>query len=124
MYERQAGITLIGGVLVLVIAGVLVLAAARIVPAYLEAGEIGSVMNSMRKDAETKPVYQLRDELVNRLQMNSLGEVPLSDFEFSSHGDELTLSVDHSIQKSFIGNLGFVVHYRHQITVTRNSGND
>lgn len=124
MYSRQAGITLIGGILVLVVAGILVLAAARIVPAYLEAGEIGSVMNSMRDDARTKPLYDLRDELVNRLQLNSLNDVTLSDFTFSENGEQLTLSVSHDIQKSFIGNLGFVVHYRHSITVTRQEAND
>lgn len=121
MYGREAGITLIGGILVVLIAGVLVLAAARIVPAYIEAGEISSILSSMKPDARTKSVEQLRAELVEQLTMNSINDVDLSEFEISEQRGQLTISIHHPIEKSFIGNLNFLVDYRHSITVTRAS---
>lgn len=119
MVGREAGITLIGGVLVVLIAGVLVLAAARIVPAYIEAGEISSVLSSMKTDARTQSISKLRGELIEQLTMNSINDVALSDFEFTEQDGQLTISIHHPIEKSFIGNLNFLVDYKHSITVTR-----
>lgn len=119
MYGREAGITLISGVFVVLVAGILVLAAARIVPGYIEAGEISSVLNSMKPDARTKPIATLRSELVEQLTMNSLDDVNLSEFQFSEQGDQLTISIHHPIQKTFIANLSFLIDYQHSITVTR-----
>lgn len=119
MRGRQSGITLIAGALVVVIAGVLVLAAARIVPAYIEAGEISSMLASLKQDAQTKSIPQLQTEISDQLTINSINGVQVSDFRFSEANGQLTISIHHPIRKSYIGNLGFVIDYRHSITVNR-----
>lgn len=119
MNGRQSGITLIGGTLVVLVAGVLVLAAARIVPAYIEAGEITSMLNNLKPAARTRTISELRTDLADQLTINSINDVQVNEFEFSKNGGQLTISIHHAIKKSYIGNLGFVVDYRHSITVTR-----
>ncbi|HEX5314003.1 MAG TPA: DUF4845 domain-containing protein, partial [Gammaproteobacteria bacterium] len=119
MLRRQAGITLIGGILVLIIAGILVLAAVKIVPLYFEAAKLGSVMKSVGESARGDPLGDLRGRLAEQLTINSIDDVPLNQFRFSSQGDQLVISLDHDLKATFIGNLGFVVHYRHSVTVSR-----
>lgn len=119
---RQRGMTLIAWLIVLVVAGLFVLAAVRLVPAYIEYGEIGSTLNSVRDTARTGSLAQVRNRLANQLSLNSLDDVNANEFKFTLTGDQLTISIDHPIETPFIANLGFVVHCRHSITVTRTDG--
>ncbi|MGH8427041.1 MAG: DUF4845 domain-containing protein [Gammaproteobacteria bacterium] len=117
MYRREAGITLIGGILILIIAGVLVLALARIAPLYFETFKITSAMDALRDNAQNNPIQNLRAELSQQLTMNSIDDVPVDQFKFTSNGGQLIVSLDHNLKTSYIGNLGFVVHYQHSVTI-------
>ncbi|MGH8161003.1 MAG: DUF4845 domain-containing protein [Gammaproteobacteria bacterium] len=120
--KREAGLSLISWLIVIVIAGLIVFAAFRVVPAYIESARLGSALASIRQDARTKSVGALRTKLSNQLMIDSLGDVNLDNFKFTRNGNQLTISIDQPIQKSWIGNLGFVIHSRHSITVTRGDG--
>ncbi len=107
--------------LVIVLAGLIALAAFRVVPAYIESARLGSALDGIKKDARTKSINALRAEIANQLTIDSLDVNP-DAFSFARDGDRLTISVDQDIKKSYIGNLGFVVHSHHSITVTRANG--
>lgn len=120
--KRQGGLSLIGWLLVLVIAGLLALAAFRVVPAYIECARIGSALDSIKQDAKTEPIGSLRSKITMQLTMDSVSDFDVDAFKFVHHGDKLTISVDEPIRRSYIGNLGFVVECEHSITVTRKDG--
>jgi hypothetical protein len=120
--RRQAGLSLIGWLLVLVIAGALVLAAFRVVPAYIESARLGSALNSVKKDAKTESVGTLRRKISSQLTMDSVEGVSVDAFKFVRDGDRLTISIEVPIKRRYIGNLGFVVQSKHSITVTRKDG--
>lgn len=118
--RREQGMTAIGGLLVLVVAGIFVLAAARLIPAYIEAGEIGSTLHSVRDAARTKSIGEVRSELASQLEVNNLdSDVSLDEFKFTGSGGELTITIDHRIRTPFIGNLGFTIHVHRSMTVKR-----
>lgn len=121
---RQRGMTLIGGLILLVLVGGWVYAAIRVVPAYIEDGEIGTTLKGVKNDARTLPIIDIQRELVDQLNINSINDVQASDFKFTMNDGRLTISINHPIEKSFIGNLSFVIHSRHSITVTRSGGSD
>lgn len=121
-FARQKGLSLIGWLLLLVLVGGWAYAAIRVVPAYIEDGEISTSLKGVESDAHTLPLRDIQRELVSQLTINSIDDVKASEFKFTMHGDQLTISIDHPIEKSFIGNLSFVVHSRHSITVTRDAG--
>lgn len=120
--RRERGLTLIAWLGVVIIAGVFILAAVRLVPAYVEYGEIGATLNSVRDTARTASLAEVRNRLANQLSLNSLDDVNPNEFKFTVVGDKLTISIDHPIRTPFIANLGFVVHCRRSITVTRVEG--
>ncbi|MGH8274980.1 MAG: DUF4845 domain-containing protein [Gammaproteobacteria bacterium] len=120
--HREAGLSLIGWLFVIVIAGLVALAAFRVVPAYVECAQVGSALDNIKKDAKTKSVGTLRTELSNQLMIDSNSGVDLSAFKFKRDGNKLTISINKPIEAPWLGNLGFVVHCHHSITVTRASG--
>jgi hypothetical protein len=119
---RQRGISLIGWLILLILVGGWVYGAIRVVPAYIEDGEIGTTLKGVRNDARTLPIQDIQRELVDQLNINSIDDVKVSEFKFTEDGGKLTISINHPIEKSFIGNLSFVIHSRHSITVTRGGG--
>ncbi len=119
---REAGLSLISWLIVIVVVGLIVFAAFRVVPAYIESARIGSALASIKQDARTKSVGELRTELSNQLMIDSLGNLDVNQFKFTRNGERLTISIDKPIEKSWIGNLGFVIHSHHSITVTRENG--
>ena len=122
--RRQRGLSLIGWLLLLILVGGWVYAAVRVVPAYIEDGEIATSLKGVKSDARTMPLSDIQRELVGQLTINSIDDVNANEFKFTMNGDQLTISIDHPIEKKLVGNLSFVVHSRHSITVTRGAGQD
>lgn len=121
---RQRGISLVGGLILLILVAGWVYAAIRVVPAYIEDGEIGTTLKGVKNDARTLPISDIQRELVDQLNINSIDDVDPDEFKYSREDGRLTISIDHPIEKSFIGNLSFVIHSRHSITVDRSGGSD
>ena len=122
--SRQRGVSLLGWLLLVVLVGVWVYAAFQLVPAYIENAELGSVLSAVKTDASTASLQTIQRDIADQLTINSISDVTTNEFKFAIHGDQLTISINHPIQKSFIDNLFFVLHCRHSITVTRSAGAD
>lgn len=116
---RQHGISLIGWLILLILVGGWVYGAIRVIPAYIEDGEIATTLKGVRNDARTLPIQDIQRELVDQLNINSIDDVQLSEFKFTQSGGKLTISINHPIEKTLIGNLSVVVQSHHSITVTR-----
>lgn len=121
MRKRERGMTLIGLLLVLLMAGILVFIAIRLAPIYIQAFNIKASLDALRPDAATQPIEKLRTELVNQIIINSIKGVRFSDYVFTRRGNKLTISISHNIKGTFIDNLDFVLRYKYAITVTRRS---
>lgn len=121
---RQRGISLVGGLILLVLVGGWVYGAIRVIPAYIEDGEIATTLKGVRNDARTLPLRDIQRELIDQLNINSINDVNPNEFKFTENGDNLTISINHPIEKTLIGNLSFVVHSHHSITVTRGGGSN
>lgn len=117
--DRQAGLSVISWLLVIILAGLLALAAFRVIPAYIECARVGSALESLKKPALTQGMGALKPKLAMQLTMDSVTDIQVEDFKFVRHGKQLTISIDAPIRVSYIGNLGFVVQCDHSITVTR-----
>lgn len=120
--SRQSGISLLGWLVLLILVGVWVYAAFQVVPAYIENAELGSVLTGIKAEARTASLQTIQRDIADQLTINSIDDVNTDEFKFSITGDQLTISINHPIEKSFIGNLGFVLHCRHSITVVRSAG--
>lgn len=122
--RRQRGISLVGGLIILVLVGGWVYGAIRVIPAYIEDGEIATTLKGVKSDARKLPLRDIQRELIDQLNINSINDVNPNEFKFTESGGKLTISINHPIEKPLIGNLSFVVHSHHSITVTRGGGSN
>lgn len=119
---RQRGISLIGWLLLIILVGGWVYGAIRVIPAYIEDGEIATTLKGVKNDARTLSISDLQRELIDQLNINSIDDVNVNEFKFTEGDGTLTISINHPIKKPLIGNLAVVVYSHHSITVKRGGG--
>jgi hypothetical protein len=122
--SRQRGISLIGWLLLLILVGGWAYAAFQVVPAYVENAEIATILKGVKSNARTASIPSIQREIAGQLTINGINGITTNEFKFSIDRDQLTISIDHPIEKTFVGNLSFVLYSRHSITVTRSDGQD
>ncbi len=109
----QKGLSLIGFILVLILALFFAYAGVKLVPIYLNHY---SVVNSMQGTADelrgsNASPRQVQAALSRRLQVNYVEHVGTSDVEVSRNPQQLR--VDYEVREPFIGNVDLVVSFSH-----------
>ena len=117
--RRQQGMTLIGLVLTLALIGLGVLIAVRLVPVYIEAYSIGSVLSEMESQSrmEGRSRGELRETFGRRLQVNDIESVSARDLEFREVAGGVEMFVDYETRVPLFGNLDIVASFRRSATV-------
>jgi hypothetical protein len=119
-YERQAGITVIGFLLLAAVFGTLGLAGVKIVPLYLERMRIGTVLNDLKDELAIggNTAQGIRTALENRLYIENL-ELPRSDVDISQGNSGYLVKIDHESKAPFFADLWFVLAVNKQVEISR-----
>ena len=122
----QRGITLLGFIIVLAIAGFFAFLGMKIGPAYLEYMNVVTAMKGVAAEpgAATWSAAQIKKALEKRLYINYVNEkhVGLNNFEIKRQGGNQTLRVVYEVREDLIYNLDYVASFEKTINLTR-SGN-
>lgn len=112
--KRQRGMTLIGVVLVLAILGLALLVAIRLVPVYIEAYSIGSVLSDIESESRLSGGSrgELRETFGRRLQVNDIEAVAPRDVQFREVAGGLEMFVEYEVRVDLLGNLDLVASFR------------
>jgi Tfp pilus assembly major pilin PilA len=121
MRKRQQGMTLIGMVIVAMIAGIFVLAALRLVPVYLEYMKIDSALDAMKRDLDgSNPgPGQIRSSLQRRFDIDSVNNLKVSDIKIERTATGYKVQADYEGRTPFIANVYFVVDFDKSVEVVR-----
>ncbi|MGD8709240.1 MAG: DUF4845 domain-containing protein [Ectothiorhodospiraceae bacterium] len=119
MYAKQKGMTLIGWLVTLVIVGVAALVAMRLVPVYIEAYSVGSILQTMESEARLDGTGRgdIRDTFRKRLTINDLAHVKASDLEFSDVAGGVQVVVKYEARVHLLGNLDAVAKFRKEAVI-------
>lgn len=117
--HRQGGMTLIGVVLVLAVIGLALLVAIRLVPVYIEAYSIGSVLSDMESESRMSAGSrgELRDTFSRRLQVNDIESVGSSDLEFREVAGGVEMFVEYEVRVDLLGNIDLVASFRRDAVI-------
>ncbi|WP_233842965.1 DUF4845 domain-containing protein [Dyella sp. 2HG41-7] len=123
MKSKQTGITLIGFLVVLIVAVFFAYMAMKLVPAYTEFAGVVKAMNQVSTEGvEGKTLDQVRRDLVRKLDFQYVDDATIhpSDitFEQGASGNQLHVSYDKQIP--FIYNIDFLVHFDKSVPVSGN----
>jgi hypothetical protein len=123
MKSRQKGITLIGFIVVLAVAGFFAYMAMKLVPAYTEYAGVVKAMNQIATEGvDGKTLDQVRRDLMFKLGFQYVDDATIhpSDINFGQgpNGNELRVSYDKQIP--FMYNVDFLLHFNKSVPVPGN----
>lgn len=118
MKSKQAGITLIGFLIVLIVVGFFGYMAMKLVPAYTEYMGVVKAMNGEASEGvDGKTLDTVRRELMRKMDFQYVDDADVSPSDITiTHGDagnQLNVSYDRQIP--FIYNIDFLVHFEKSV---------
>ena len=105
--RRQAGLSMIGFMLVAVLVAAGVLVGFKLMPAYIEYYSLKNVLNSIVNDPDMRdaPVADVKRSFERRSMMADVKVVTASDLEISKQGGALTIATSYSVKVPLAGNV-------------------
>jgi hypothetical protein len=121
MRRKQQGMTLIGMVIVAMIAGIFVLAAIRLVPVYLEYMKIDSSLDAMKRDLDGSNAGpgQIRTSLERRFDIEGVRNLTSKDVVIERTANGYRVQADYEGRTPFIANVYFLVDFDKSVEVQR-----
>lgn len=118
---RQAGITTLGFILLVIFVGLFAFAALRLTPVYLNYMKIVGVVNGVHDefDGQNPTRSALRGSIARRMDIDSVGVITARDVTVTAveGGFEVAAVYDHT--SPFIANVSFIVHFDKKVVVRR-----
>lgn len=118
---RQAGMTTLGLIILVVFIGLFAFAGIRLTPVYLNYLKIVGVIDGVREefDGQGPSRAAIRNSIIRRFDVESVGVITARDVEVTSvdGGFEVTAAYEH--KAPFIANVSFTVDFRKTAMVRR-----
>jgi len=123
MKSKQSGITLIGFIVVLAVAGFFAFMAMKLVPAYTEYMGVAKAMNQIATEGvEGKSLDQIRRDLLFKLGFQYVDDATIRPSDITmgqgASGNELRVSYDKTVP--FMYNIDFLIHFDKSVPVQGN----
>lgn len=114
---RQAGLSLVGGLILVLLVGSLVLFAFRVVPMYLQYYELRKALVSLRSDVNDYDVSlaAIQEHLRRRFDIDYISDVKPSDLHIYRRHGQIVVDVDYRDRRPLFGNLSVVAHFQHRV---------
>lgn len=117
--EKQKGLSGIAWLLIIVIAGIIAIMGIRLIPAYLGAMTVSSVMEGAARQPDANSAVEIRENLRKRLLINDIDYVKPRDFEITRESGSVVIMVEYERRVPFIGNIDFILSFKKREEVSR-----
>ena len=119
MKRNQQGITLTSFLCILVVAGVVLYVAMKVLPMYQEFYAVKAAMKGVAEEFSGKPMepQAAQKNFFKRLDMNYVSSVKPGDVKFERASSGWNMKVDYEVRKSMVANLHVVGHFEHEQAV-------
>lgn len=117
--KEQQGMSAIGMMLVMILAGLVLIFIVKLAPIYLEGYEMDAVLEGLKADKTlmSKPVPEIRKSIRKRMSINAIDTPNVNDIEIIKTPDNIEIIADYDVETSFIGNIFIVVRYNKQVVL-------
>ena len=126
MKTKQSGVTLIGFLVILMVAGFFGYMAMKLVPAYSEYAGVVKAMNGVASEGGSgKSLDGIRRDLMYKFSMQYVDDntVAPSDITITrNNGGTSTLNVSYDKDIPFMYNIDFLVHFSKSVPIQGNVG--
>ena len=113
----QKGVTGLGWLTILMIAGFFVFLGLQIGPIYLEHYSIKAVLHSLEADTslDTASPRQLRKIIQRRLKINSVYDFDQSNIKIKKHNHQFDIDMSYEVRKPMIYNIDILVTFNDKL---------
>ena len=117
--RRQRGMTFIGLVCILGLAGLVIYAGIRLVPVYLNYMNIVKTMETTASDfkGESADPGAIRTALERHWEITTISAVDYKDVEITKDEDGVSLHVVYDDSEPYLGNVSLAVHFDKTVKV-------
>ncbi|AAU92528.1 hypothetical protein MCA1464 [Methylococcus capsulatus str. Bath] len=119
MPRHQRGLTFIGFVLLMAVAGFFLLLLFRLGPVYLNHYKVNSSLKSLKSDPQLleKTREDILKTLEKRWDINMVDSVTTKDVRISRSEGTLRVQVVYDVVRPIVGNVAALIHFDDQIEV-------
>jgi hypothetical protein len=121
LLHRQRGMTTAGLIILVTFVGLFVYAGIRLLPVYLEYFNVVKSVEGLKSDADQGPPA-MRVALEKRFDIEDIKSLSYKDVEITKEGGGYLAHIAYDAQTSFVGNVGFVVHFDKTVTLGGSGG--
>jgi len=125
MKSKQSGITLIGFLFMLMIAGFFGYMAMRLVPSYTEFLGVTKAMNQIASDSvDGRTLDDIRHDLMRKLDFQYVDDATVKpkDITLKRNGNAAKLHVSYDKRIPFMYNIDFLLHFEKDVALQGNVG--
>ena len=116
--RRERGMTTLGLLTLVAFVGLFVYAGIRLVPVYLEYFSVVKALEGLKGDADGGPP-QMRIALEKRFDIEDIKSLDWKSVEITKDGPNWSVHAAYDAETSFVGNIGFVVHFDKTVLISR-----
>ncbi len=113
MRDRQRGMTFLGVLLIMAMAGVLVYAGIRLMPVYLNYMKVAHTLESVSTELKGQTIddFAIRRALERHWEIEDIDRIQPDDVQIVKGDQTIDMHVDYDDRVSFIGNVSLVAHF-------------
>jgi Domain of unknown function (DUF4845) len=119
MQRRQEGMTFIGLLCILTMAGAIVYAGIRLIPVYLNYMNIVQTLETTASDfkGDNPDPGAIRNALARHWEITTISAVDYKDVEITKDENGVTLHVVYDDSEPYLGNVSLAVHFDKTVKV-------
>ena len=119
--QRQAGMTAIGLVILLVFVGIFAFAFLRLIPVYLNYFKIVGVVDGVYEefDGQNPSISAMKTSIRRRFDVESVGVITARDVKVTAVEGGYSVSAVYEHTAPFISNISFTVNFDKNVVVRR-----
>ena len=118
------GITLLGFLIVLSVAGFFAFLAMKLVPIYQEYMSVVKAMDALKNEPGigNRSPHQIRDLLSRRFDISYVDSVQPNDIKLTRSGEGWVMQIKYEVRKPFMYNIDVVVGFDRTVELKRSAG--
>jgi len=120
MRSRQAGITFIGWVVLLIPLAIIMLAAIKLFPLYMTQFKVSQAMQQVaaaNRDGGPQTPQAVRTDLEKRFDIESIETPTPQDIDVGKEGDQWVMTADYDRDAPLFGNITLRVHFSKRVVL-------
>lgn len=111
----QTGASTLATLMVLLSAALLLVAAVKIIPLYVDDYTVQEMLESLSSDEETRSLSmrELKDRIQRRMGVNNVKVIKATDIKLEQEGQTMKMRVNYEVRTNLFANIDALVHFDH-----------